>query len=120
MTLARRVGVVAAQAGKAAWAAVTAAAISAVPPEATSAVCSPVAGLKTGVWLRPATVFPEIRCAIRFMPVCLARPAPIQSAVPGASSETAGRARKFPIAGKLRHMAALQPRNKNSIAGSQS
>ena len=60
ITLARRVGVAAAQAGRAALAAMTAASISTGPPAATCAVCSPVAGLNTGVCSPPATILPEI------------------------------------------------------------
>ena len=59
---------VAAQAGKALLAAATAAAISAAPPEATWALCSPVAGLNTGVAVAPETGLAAIRCGICFMP----------------------------------------------------
>src|SRR4029079_11541604 len=66
ITLARLLGAVAAQAGKAALAAATAAAISPAPPDETWALCSPVAGLKTGVWPVLVTDFPAMRWLIVF------------------------------------------------------
>src|SRR6185295_15372 len=66
ITLARLAGGVAAHPGKAALAAATAAATSVAPPAARFAVCSPVAGLKTGVWPVPGTDFPAMRWLIVF------------------------------------------------------
>src|SRR6266702_6571271 len=79
ITLARLAGVVAAQAGKAAVAAATAAPTSDMPPAGTCAVCSPVAGLKTGLWPLPATLFPEMMWGTVFMPHSLARRRRFQS-----------------------------------------